>query len=125
MGRRAKQTAIRHVLLVLLLAFLGFVAFDYVSYHSRGRRAMTVVSDLGGRAGSISGWPSGKEYFIASSGPLTDAELERLSVLNSLSGRDYVTVAFSCDLTPLQLGAAQRTLSECRVFQQDETIRED
>jgi len=85
---------------------------------------MMVVSDLGGRAGSLNGWPLGKEYIIAFTRPLTDAEIERLSVLNSLSGRDYVAVAFNCDLTPLQLETAQRVLSDCRVFQQDARFRE-
>jgi hypothetical protein len=85
---------------------------------------MVVVSELDGRAGSLLGWPFGKEYIITFSRPLTDDELERLSVLNSLAGRDYVAVAFNCDLTPQELKTAQHVLSECHVYQPDTRFRE-
>ncbi|MCH7727254.1 MAG: hypothetical protein IH991_12355 [Planctomycetes bacterium] len=124
MANQPKRVTFRRVLLVLLVVFIGFAAFDYVTYESRSRRATKVVNDLEGRSGSIGGWPFNKEYYITFGHPLTDAELDRLVVLNSLANRDYVAVVFKCDLTPDQLAIARRALSQCRVSQFQSTERE-
>jgi len=124
MGSKTKRLIIRRMILAVLAVLSCVVAFDYISYHARNRRAMAVVADLEGRAGSLLGWPMGKEYIVTFSRPLTDEELKRLSVLNSLAGRDYVAVAFKCDLTPQQLATARQVLSECRVYQPEARLRE-
>jgi hypothetical protein len=120
MVRIAPRITLRRCLLALLVLFLVFVVYDYTSYHARNRRAMAVVKDLGGSAGSLMDWPFGKEIRIAFSRSLADAELERLTVLNSLAGRDFVGVMFNCELSTEQLGSARRALPECVVLQNED-----
>lgn len=113
-------TRVRYVLYasVILLIIAGIV--DYQRYHAKIDRAMTVVSELGGRAGSLLDWPFGREYAISFDRPLTDDELERLSVVNSLQGRHYVSVFFRCQLSPEELEAARKALPDCAVGQVDD-----
>jgi hypothetical protein len=85
-----RRVTIRRLFLALLAIFLVIAALDYASYQVRHRRAISIVANLGGRAGSLMGWPLGKEIIISFARPLTDDELRQLSVLNSLPRRDYV-----------------------------------
>ena len=101
----------------MVAAFIAFMIYDYVSYHSRYTSAMTVVSRLDGRAGSLLDWPFGRECRITFDRPLSAEELGELAVLNSLSGRHWIGVAFDCEMEASQILAARDALSGCVVFE--------
>jgi len=119
MDARPKRSWMRWLFVGLLIAVVFLAIRDYTTCRMRHRRAMAVVSELGGSAGSLLGWPLGKEYCISFERPLTEGELRRLTVLNDLVDRNYVAVYFDCDLSPQQLNTAQRLLAECHVRQSE------
>ena len=110
----------RRVAFAMALAFVALVIYDYVSYHRRYDAAMSVVSRLDGRAGSLFDWPFGRECRVTFDRPVTAEELSELAVLNALAGRHAVGVAFDCEMRPAQLQAARETLTECVVTQVDQ-----
>ena len=85
---------------------------------------MSVVGRLDGRAGSLLDWPFGRECRITFDRPLNPEELRELEVLNSLSGRHWVGVAFDCEIDTAQLQAAHEALSDCVVFAVDQDTGE-
>ncbi len=112
-----KQFRIRHAIYGLVgLMMIGCTA-DYYAWKARKTVAMEVVSDLGGKAFGLGGWPLRQEFNIKFTRPLTPEELDRLTVLNLLPPRGIVAVAFDCEITPQQLKIAKGKLSECLVFQ--------
>jgi hypothetical protein len=101
------------LLLVALVA--GYT--DYAVFHARKRQAIAVVAELGGRAGSIGGWPLGEENRIEFRRSLDDDELQRLAILNSLPRRNWVGVAFiDCDLSEARIEEIRGILWRCHVF---------
>jgi len=111
---------VRYAIYALALVTVAVGMIDYQRYHAQLDQAMAVVAELKGRAGSLLDWPFGKELVISFDRPLTDSELKRLSILNSLQGRHHVRVFFRCALTPQQLTAAQKALSKCYVGQMED-----
>ncbi|QDU74207.1 hypothetical protein Pan97_12120 [Bremerella volcania] len=103
---------------VILAIVLGVI--DYQRYHAQLDRAMAVVYQLEGRAGSILDWPFGREMVVTFERSLTSEELERLGILNSLQGRHVISVWFRCQMTPQQLAAAQAALPDLNVRQVDD-----
>ena len=99
----------------MVLMIIGGI-IDYQIYYARLDHAMSVVSDLDGRAGSLLDWPFGREIVIVFEHPLNDEELDRLSVVKSLHGRHVVAVAFRCEMTPQQLEAARAALPDMAVI---------
>lgn len=100
---------------VVLLTIGGII--DYQIYYAKLDRAMSVVSELDGRAGSLLDWPFGREIAIVFERPLSDKELERLSVVKSLQGRHVVAVVFRCEMTHQQLESALNALPDMAVRQ--------
>jgi hypothetical protein len=109
-----------------LFVAAGSAAADYAVWHARKRQALAVVADLGGRAGGIGGWPLGEELVISFNRDLTDEEIQRLAILNSLAGRrHYVGVG----LPPGNLSGDRRAwielvLSRCHVCSTDPNQRD-
>ncbi|MEW4564356.1 hypothetical protein AB1K70_17590 [Bremerella sp. JC770] len=104
--------------LAAVVMIAGFI--DYQRYHWQINRAMAIVGELEGRAGSLLDWPFGREYMIVFQRPLDGSELERLKAINTLQGRHYVTVVFRCQLTQKQFEAAKLALPDCVVRQADD-----
>lgn len=111
---------VRYVVYAMVILLIIGGVIDYQRYHAKIDRAMTVVAELGGRAGSLLDWPFGREYAISFDRPLTNDELERLSAVNTLQGRHYVGVFFRCQLTPQEFEAAKKALPDCAVRQVDD-----
>lgn len=118
--RATRRVRIRYAIYFLLILAVVIGILDYQRYHAQLDRAMAVVSDLEGRAGSLLDWPFGRDMVISFERPLSGEELERLAVLNSLQGRHNVSVFFRCQLTPQQLTAAKAALPDLSVRQVDD-----
>lgn len=101
----------------VLVALAIVAVVDYGMFRSRDRRARGVVAELGGRGGSIGGWPIGKEYVIAFTRPLDDDELRRLAALNELAGkRFYFGIHFrNSSISDERLAEFREMLSGCHV----------
>ncbi|UUO06685.1 hypothetical protein M4951_25500 [Blastopirellula sp. J2-11] len=102
------------ILTTITAAFVLVATVDHYQYEAHGKRRSAIVSEFGGRTGSLMGWPWGKEVMISLPRPLSDEELQRLAILNT-AGRDYVSVWFQCELTDEQLQVAKQVLSRCGV----------
>ncbi|MEN6497137.1 MAG: hypothetical protein ABFD16_22815 [Thermoguttaceae bacterium] len=109
-----------------LLFVIAASGIDYYRFHASTREALAVVFDLGGWAGSIGGWPFGEENRIVFRRALSDEEIQRLHVLNSLarSMRHHVVISFQDSLPADRLAAVQRILSDCHVRQPSNEHRE-
>ncbi len=92
------------VVTVAAIAFAGFALFDYWRFQQRDRAALHVVSQLGGKTGSLMGWPMGKEYRIVFTRPLNDEELRQLAAIEPPRGS--LGIMFTCDMTEAQLQTA-------------------
>ncbi len=101
---------------VVVLLIIGGI-IDYQIYYARLDRAMSVVADLDGRAGSLLDWPFGREIVIVFERPLNDEELDQLVVVKSLQGRHVVAVVFRCEITPQQLESARAALPDMAIRQ--------
>ena len=107
----------RTAIWVVAITAAAVVCTDYAAFHARKRRALAVVAELGGRAGSIGGWPIGEENAISFRRNLTDEELERLAILNTLGWRHHVSIGFyDCDLPDDRLAQIQAMLGNCDVY---------
>ncbi|EAQ80690.1 hypothetical protein [Blastopirellula marina] len=105
----------RSIILTTIVAVLVLIAtVDHYQYEAHGKRRSAIVSEFGGRTGSLMGWPWGKEVMISLPRPLSNEELRRLAILNA-AGRDYVSVWFQCELNDEQLKAVKQVLSRCGV----------
>lgn len=96
--------------------FVIYLGWDYFQYHSRLRHAMSVVSNCGGSAGSLMDWPFGRELRITFTHPPTEADLQRLEILNGLNSRHWVGVMYKCELTDEELRRIESTLGKCHVI---------
>ncbi len=106
----------RSVLLLVFGICLAIVVFDYVTYHSRFKTAICVAQAHGARVGSLLDWPLGRECRIAFDQPIDRDAVRHLAVLNSLSSRHSVGVAFNYDISDADLEYACEILSQCQVF---------
>lgn len=105
----------RSIILTWIAVILILAAVvDNYQYEAHASRCSRAVAQLGGRTGSLMGWPWGREVIVSLPRPVTDEELQQLAIL-SAGGRDYVAVRFNCELTDAQLAAARRVLSRCAV----------
>lgn len=99
---------------VFVTIALGLVA-DYIRVRSKDSRVFAVVSQCGGRCGSIPVWPLGTEYRISFQQPLTSHQLDQLVELNSLRG--WVGVAFvECEISAAEIDVTEKKLSICHLF---------
>tara|TARA_R110002111_G_scaffold225423_1_gene287096 strand:- start:227 stop:598 length:372 start_codon:yes stop_codon:yes gene_type:complete len=114
----------RFSLMLVLGFFLAFVAYDYVTYHSRYKTGVGVAQAHGARVGSLLGWPLGRECRITFDQPIDRQAIAELAVLNSLTSRHWIGVAFIYDMTDADLKHAQDTLPECHVFRVDPRDRQ-
>ena len=107
----------RRFTLLLVFGFcLASVVFEYVTYHSRYKTAVEVAQAHGGRVGSLLDWPLGRECRITFDQPIDRDAVGHLAVLNSLSSRHSVGVAFNYDISDADLEHACEILSQCHVF---------
>jgi hypothetical protein len=96
---------------------LALVLGDYVTYQAAKQQALAVVFEIGGKAGSIGGWPFGEEDVITFQRDLSADELQRLTVLNRLSGRHHTVLYFKdCKLSESRMAEIRRQLSGCQVY---------
>lgn len=95
-------------------ALIMAAVVDYVQYEAHASRCSRVVSQFGGRTGSLMGWPWGREVVVSLPRRLSSSELRQLAILNA-GGRDYVAIQFQCELTAAQLAEARQALPQCRV----------
>jgi len=109
----------RSTLLLVFGFFLAIVTYDYVSYHSRYKTAVGVAQAHGALVGSLLGWPLGRECRITFDQPIDRDVIAELAVLNSLTSRHWVGVAFNYEMTDADLQHARDTLPECHVFRVD------
>ena len=79
------------------------------------RRAFAVVSDLGGRIGSIPCWPLGDEIRVEFHGKqFSTDEPNRLAALNSLTSRHTIGIIFAdTNLTRDDIILVRRLLPQC------------
>ena len=79
--------------------------------------AFSVVRDLGGRIGSVPFEPIGTEYRISfHNREFSAEELDRLTVLNRLTGRNTVGVSFvESNVTPEQITSLRRRMPDVTV----------
>lgn len=110
------QITKRRVFFSMLGLFLLFVAYDYVTYHSRYNSAINVAHRHGARVGSLLDWPFGRECRITFEAPLDKSAMRELAILNSLAGRHWVGVALNYELDDIQLQSARDVLHDCHVF---------
>jgi hypothetical protein len=110
----------KRVVWAAVLLVVAVASSDFAQWHVRKQRALDVVFELGGRAGSIGGWPLGEEIVITFERELTDEDFQRLAILNTLSGRHYVGVHLADgNLSDTRLAWIQEILSNCHVHRQD------
>ncbi|MCH7725614.1 MAG: hypothetical protein IH991_03910, partial [Planctomycetes bacterium] len=122
-ARAFKRTKSKRVVtfpraLIVVSVVLGIVlTVDYLLYQSREREVSDKLSALGVELDRIApGWP-GSEYYARLERPLNDQELEQLTVLNSLVGRNGVVITVNYEITKEQLSAVRKALPECTVVQ--------
>ena len=111
----------RCVILTVIGLFVVFVGYDYYTYHSRYHAAISVAVTHGARVGALLDWPLGRECNIAFDRPIDRAVIEELAVLNSLTSRHWVEIAFNCDISDDDLQFARDTLPECVVFRVEDS----
>ena len=100
--------------LIVVLIVVG-LTIDYCCVQAKERRVVHMITQLGGRSGSIPAWPFGTEYHITFTRALTTEELARLHELNTLRG--WVGVAFEdCKLSDSQVREAVANLPNCELF---------
>ena len=109
----------RSALLLVLGFFLAYVGYDYITYHSRYKNAIGVAQAHGARVGSLLDWPFGRELRITFDQPIDRDAVADLAVLNSLTSRHWVGVAFNYDITDVDFEHANDTLPDCHVFHVD------
>ena len=110
--------------MLVFVLFLAFVAYDSFTYHSRYKTATGVAQAHGAHVGSLFGWPFGRECQITFDQPIDCRAVAELAVLNSLTSRHWVGVAFNYDMTDADLEHARDTLPECHVFRVDPPDRQ-
>jgi hypothetical protein len=102
-----------------LVAFCSFSWFGIreIRNEIHIRRAFPVIRELGGRIGSIPFWPFGCEYRITFRDcRLSEDDLQRLVVLNDLTGRNSVGIAFvDTNLTEMDVKRLRTLLPHCGV----------
>jgi hypothetical protein len=100
--------------LIVVLIVVGFTV-DYYCVQAKERRVVHMISQFGGRSGSIPAWPIGTEYRITFTRALTSQELVQLHELNTLRG--WVGVACEdCELSNDQVREAIANLPQCELF---------
>jgi cation transporter-like permease len=106
--------------LVVVSIIVGVVYATRSVRHQRARSiALPVVSELGGRVGSITAPFGGTEYHISFAGrSLTREDIDRLVVLNDLARNgNYVSVAvYDATISPENVEYMQQRLPEVRVL---------
>lgn len=94
-GMEKRKLRLRSLVIALLMiALVAFVVRE-VRNHQNKTVAFAVVRELDGRIGSIPFEPIGTEYYISfRERDFSAEELQRLTVLHRLVGRNVVAVAF-------------------------------
>ncbi len=113
-----KRSSLRtHPVLFIVLAVAIVVATDWVVWHDRDDRIISTVSPIAARMGGKLGWPFGHEYVVVIERPVTDTELEKLTILNHPPRGSIVIVMFqTCDMDADRLEEIRRVLNNCGVF---------
>ena len=82
---------LRRLLSTAFLIGCCLLVFDYWRFESDVRQIITVTSQLGGRAGSIGGWPWGQEFALSFDTELSEQQLQLLDAAVPDSSRFYVS----------------------------------
>lgn len=96
------------------LIAVGLTA-DHFNGTRKERQLSAAVSAIGGRIGSIPGWPLGTEYRISLTRVPTDEELKQLAVANTTRG--WVGIAFQdCEISRQREDRLRASLHNCHLF---------
>lgn len=78
------------ILLVAVSCLIILAVMDYAAVQYKDSHVSRIVSNLGGKTGSIPAWPLGTEYRISFESPLTMEQINFLTPLNDLRGDVWV-----------------------------------
>jgi hypothetical protein len=84
----------RRLLSTAFLLGCCLLVFDYWRFEGDARQIITVTSQLGGRAGSIGGWPWGREFALSFDAELSEQQLQLLDAAVADSSRIHVSAYF-------------------------------
>ena len=101
------------------LIFIALIAvglsMDYINVSRKERQLSAVVSNCGGRFGSIPVWPLATEYRIKLSKVPDDDELKQLAIANKMRG--WVGIAFEdCEIDSKDKHRLRAGLQNCFLF---------
>ena len=121
-----RRRLMQFFLLMLVAGALLFAAREVIDHRNR-HAALPVVTELGGKIGSTPVWPFGNEYRISFHDVhLTNDDLRRLVVLNLLTQRHTIGIAFvDTNLTEDEIQSLRQQLPKCVIFRvvDGETIK--
>src|SRR5689334_4199641 len=118
MGEQRSRCTFRRTIAVALIAGLCWLVVRDVLQSQRKVEALALVREMGGRMGGLPAWPFGEEIRVEfQNRDFNRQDLERLTVLKPLTGRNWVGVMFKdSNLTREDILDLREKLPHCVVF---------